>query len=87
LLIGETLKYLRCTISFLLTYIDKRYKVQLPVEARNLFFLKSSRAALGSTQHHFQSVLVVTAGGVKLTTYLDLGPKLRMSGSLPPLPL
>jgi hypothetical protein len=51
---------------------------------------KASRSILGSTQPPIQRVFSsgeYSGQGVKLTTHLHLGPRLRMSGAIHPLPL
>jgi len=46
----------------------------------------ASRLALGLTQTHIHWVSVALSWGVKLTTLLDIVPKLRMIGSVIILP-
>jgi hypothetical protein len=56
-----------------------------------IFLITASRMALGLTQHPIQWVPGVLSLGVKrlgvvLTTYLNLVPRSRMRGAIPPLP-
>jgi hypothetical protein len=60
---------------------DRRVGIRVPVGSR-IFFSKSSRRSLGSTQPPIQWVLVALSPRVKLTTHLQPVPRWRKCGSI-----
>jgi hypothetical protein len=61
-------------------------RVQFLAGAGKGFFLSatSSRPALGPTQPPVQWVLEALSPGIKLTTHLNIVPRLRICGAVPP---
>ena len=55
--------------------------VRIPAGKRNISVLQNAHTAVRPTQPRKGT------RGMRLTTHLDLVPRLRMSGALPPLPL
>jgi hypothetical protein len=52
----------------------------------NFLFTTASRTALGPTQPPIQWVTGALSLGVKLTTHINLVPRSRMRGAIPPFP-